>query len=186
MSARFNTKKVRFSYPHISKPQGEGDEARYSLTVLIPKTDKETLKAITDAAKEVFEENKTSAFKGLNYDEVMKPWHDGDGRKPKGGAYGDECKGQIVLNTKSKNKVPCFNRDRQPLADETQVYAGCYGRVSVGLYAYDTKGNKGIGAALNGIMTFNYGDPLGNAFSASEFDDGYEDPDDNLDDDLGI
>ena len=47
---------------------------------------------------------------------------------------------------------------------------------------YDTQGNKGISAGLNGIMKLYDGEPLGGGVvTDSDWDDGWEDEDDNDD-----
>ena len=187
MATRFNTGKIRFSYPSVfrknTKNRDEKD-AKYELTVVIPKDDKETVKRISEACKEVFEENKNSVFKGLTYDEVAKPYHDGDGRKPKGGAYSDDFKGCYLINARTDKPPVVVDRDRRPVTDERMVYPGCYGRVNLNFYPYNVNGNRGIAAGLNGVQTYNYGAPFGNAFTADGFDDGFEDPDENTTDDL--
>lgn len=184
------TRKVRFSYPQVFSPKAaaDGAEPKYSLTVLIPKEDTETYKAIMNAMKETYEEGKNSTFKGLEPDwknwknsEIELPIHDGDGRKPKGGAYGDECKGHWVLSCASKRKPAVVDGKRQPVADETMVYPGCYGRVAINFYGYKVSG-AGIAAGLNGVQTYNYGEGIGGSFSVDAFDDGFEDA--GEDDDL--
>ena len=179
---RVTTKKIRMSYPHIWERDQNG---KYSMTVLIPKSDKDTIGKIKEAVKQVYEENKNGPLKGLLFDEVAKPYHDGDGRKPKGGAYGEECKGHILINAKSNNPVTVVERDSKvKCTDESHVYPGCYGRVNMAFFAYNNNGNRGIGAFLNGIQTYNYGDRLGTGFNAEEFDDGYSDPDEDSDDEI--
>lgn len=179
---KFNTGKVRISYPHLfERDQNE----KFSLVALIPKTDKATIDKLKAACKLVYTEHKDNIFKGLDYDEVAKPYHDGDGRKPRGGAYGDECKGMIVISAKSKSKVPVVDRNRTPVVDESEVYPGTWGRVNISLGAYNNSGNRGICCFLNGVLTYATGDRFGSTFNASEFDDGYEDDlDDDLDDDI--
>ena len=183
---KFTTGKGRFSYPHIFEPYAaaEGQEKKYSTAFLIPKEDKETAKKLGDACKAVFEEHKNTTFKGLLYEEVSKPYHDGDGRKPKGGEYGPECKGHWVLQTSSKRPPLVVDRDRQTVTDQTSIYPGCYGRIAVNLYAYNVSGNRGIACGLNAAQTFKYGETLGGGASAEDFNDGFEDEDDT--DDLGL
>ena len=184
---KFTTGKGRFSYPHVFEPysSAEGQAAKYSTTFLIPKEDKETLKKLGDACKAVYEEHKNTTFKGILYEEVAKPYHDGDGRKPKGGEYGEECKGHWVLSTSSKRKPLIIDRMRTNVTDETAVYPGCYGRIAVNLYAYNVSGNRGIACGLNGVQTFQYGEVFGGGASAEDFNDGFEDPDEDGDD-LGL
>ena len=189
VSRSFNTGKVRFLYPHVFQKnmrQGDDEEsAKYELTMLISKDDKDTLKKIKTAAQEIYEECKNSTFRGLEFEEVAKPYHDGDGRRPKGGAYADYCKGTYVLNSRSKLQAKVFDRDGNAVTDPLMIYSGCYGRVALNLYAYDNKGGKGIGCSFNGIKTYNFGETLGGPnVTADTFNDGFEDPEETYDDDL--
>ena len=190
--AQINTGKIRFSYPNVFNPRAAaaGQAEKYSVTALIPKSDTATKAKIDAAIKAIYEEEKNRKFKGLLLSEVQTPLHDGDGRKPKGGAYGDECKDCWVLSTSSKNKPGVVGPEKMadgryaPCTDETKVYAGCFGRLSVNLYAYDVSGNKGIAAGLNGVLTYGYGDPIDGRVRAEDaFNDGFEDEDDE---DLGL
>lgn len=183
---KLTTGKGRFSYPHIFQAfaAAEGQKEKFSTTFLIPKTDKETLKKLGDACRALYEEHKNTTYKGLTYEEVAKPYHDGDGRKPKGGEYGEECKGCWVLTTSTTRKPPVYDRDRQAVTDETAIYPGCYGRIAVNLYPYSVSGNRGIACGLNACQTFKYGEVIGGGASAAAFDDGFQDDED--DEDLGL
>lgn len=194
MATQMNTGKIRFSYPNVFNPRAAaaGQAEKYSITALIPKTDTVTIGKIKAIIKEIYEEKKNSTFKGLLLSEIQTPLHDGDGRKPKGGAYGEECKGCMVLSTSSKNKPGVVGPERGPdgkylpCTDQTKVYAGCFGRLAINFYAYDVSGNKGIAAGLNGVCTLGYGDPIDGRVRAEDaFNDGFED-DIEDDEDLGL
>lgn len=180
--AGFNTRKVRFSYPHLFE---KDKNDRYSLEVLIPKTDKETMEKIVTACKAVYEEHRTDIFKGMEWSQVNKPYHDGDGTKPRGGSYGPEAKGHYVMSTNTTQKVKVVDINRQIVQDEEKIYPGVYGRVNINFSAYNVNGSKGIKCYLNGVQTYGYGDRIGNYFdSETGFDDGFEDDDLPVDDDL--
>lgn len=73
--------------------------------------------------------------------------------------------------------------DKTPITDPQELYSGCYGRAIINFYVYDTQGNKGISAGLNGVMKLYDGEPLGGGVvTDSDWDDGWED--DDADDDL--
>lgn len=169
---RFNTRRVRFSYPHLFQKDQNG---KYSLQVLIPKDDDNTVTKMKEACKQIYQDNKGGIFKGLNFDEVAMPYHDGDGRKPKGGAYGPECKGNYVVNAKTSMRVPVVGPDNTPVMDEAMVYPGVYGRVNIAFSAYNNNGNRGINCYLNGVKTYGNGERIGNAFNPDEFNDDYDD-----------
>ena len=106
--------------------------------------------------------------------------HDGDGERPNGGEFGEECKGCYVITVSSNNKPVLVHSDKTPLTDPQELYSGCYGRAIINFYVYDTQGNKGISAGLNGIMKLYDGEPLGGGVvTDSDWDDGWEDEDDN-------
>lgn len=183
MSTQLNTNKARLSYPNLFTPRAaaEGQTAKYSACALIPKIDTVTKARIDAAIREVYEAEKNGKFKGLLFDEIQTPLHDGDGRKPKGGAYGEECKGHWVLNTSSKNKPGVVGPDRGPdgkllpQTDPTKVWAGEYVRFAVNFYAYDTAGNRGIACGLNGVALLGYGEPIDGRINAADaFNDGFE------------
>ena len=94
MSTKLVTGKVRFSFVNVfeaKEPQGGGDP-KYSLTLLIPKSDTATLTKIKEAmaeARETFcRRNGATAL-------PQKPnhtLHDGDGVRDSGDPYGPECR----------------------------------------------------------------------------------------------
>ena len=178
------TGKVRFSYCNIfepREPQGGGDP-KYSVTLLIPKSDTATLNkiklAIADAREAFCSRNGANALPARPNHTL----HDGDGERPNGGEFGEECKGCYVITVSSNNKPVLVHADKTPLTDPQELYSGCYGRAIINFYVYDTQGNKGISAGLNGIMKLYDGEPLGGGVvTDSDWDDGWEDEDDNDD-----
>lgn len=182
MSTKVVTGKVRFSYVSIfePKPQGDGGELKYSITLLIPKSDTATLNKIKAAmaeAREAFcKKNGASALPI----KPITPLHDGDGVKPSTGEpYGEECKGCYVMSLSSKQKPVIVDAFRNEITDPNEVYSGCYGRAAVNFFGYSNK-KKGIGAGLQSIQKLHDGEPLGGARgSADDFDDDYRDEDDD-------
>lgn len=177
---KFNTGKVRVSYPHVFEKDQNG---KYSLVALIPKTDEKTYQKVMEACKALYAEHKNNTLKGLKFEEVMLPIHDGDGRKPKGGAYGAECAGMWVLSAKTNSKPVIVDAYNVPVTDQDEVYPGTWGRVAIAFGVYNNSGNRGITCYLNGLKTYSKGDRFGNSFSAEAFDDGYNDTDLMEDDD---
>lgn len=182
MATKIVTGKCRFSYVNIFEPKAsdDGGEPKYSLTVLIPKSDTATLGKIKEAmaeAREVFcKKNGASALPAS----PINPLHDGDGVKPSSGEpYGPECKGCYVMSLSSKQKPVIVDSFRNSITDPAEVYSGCFGRVAVNFYGYSNK-KKGIGAGLQSIQKLHDGEPLGGSRgSADDFDDDYADSDDD-------
>ena len=178
MATKIVTGKVRFSYVNIFEAQKneDGTDGKYGLTLLIPKSDTDTLNKIKSAiaeAREVFcSRNGATAL-------PQKPnhtLHDGDGLKDSGEPYGEECKGCYVIAVSSKQKPVIVDNMRNPITDPGEVYSGCYGRAAINFYGYSRNGKKGISAGLQSIQKLHDGEPLGGARgSADDFADGFED-----------
>jgi len=182
------TGKVRLSYAHIFTPQPDDNGVhKYSTAILIPKSDKETLRKIklaVDAAKE----GGKSKWGGKIPANIKLPLRDGDEEKPDDEAYA----GHYFINATSKTKPgiakpigkgPDGKRKFQEITDTTEVYSGCYAKASLNFYAFDAKGNRGIAAGLNHIVKVQDGEFLGGRasvqddFADVEFDE-YEDDED--------
>ena len=179
MSTQITTGKVRFSYVNLFTPKSPmgGGDPKYSVTLLIPKSDTATLnkiKAACEEAKAKYMERGNGKKLPAN---LKTSLHDGDGERPNGGEFGQECKGCYVLTVSSKNKPTIVNADKTPLTEPSDLWSGCYGRAVINFYVYDNAGNKGITAGLNGIMKLYDGEPLGGAVvTDKDWDDGWEDP----------
>jgi len=181
-TTQITTGKVRFSYCNLFTPRAaqENAQEKYSTTLLIPKSDKRTIekiKAAIEAAKAVY----LSKHNGKKLPSNLKNTvHDGDGERPNGGEFGPECKGCYVITVSSNKKPVLVYADKTPITEESELYSGCYGRAIINFYVYDTQGNKGITAGLNGIMKLHDGEPLGGAVVTDDmWDDEWDDADDD-------
>lgn len=170
-SEKVVTGEARLSYANIfeAKASEEGGEAKYSVAVLIPKSDKATVAAINAAVQKVIESEKAVKFGG-KVAGLKMPLRDGDTERD------DEAyKGHWFFNASSKQKPIVLDENKQVVLDARQVYSGCYGRVSVNFYVFAAKGNKGVAAGLNAIQKTRDGENLGGAYTeteaASDFDD---------------
>lgn len=189
------TEVVRFAYVHVFEKYtfGEGQEAKYSITVLIPKDDKKTLARLQKAYKTAVEHGKEKFGSKFQPSPFVRP--EGSTRGILVDADEDarysgnpDYKGCYVLTVKSKNAPQVLAKETgsQLLTKENGediVYSGCYGRISVGFYPYNNMG-FGVGCGLNNVKKIKDGDFLGGRTSAeadfAEFDDDDEDLDDLL------
>lgn len=185
-STKVITGKVRLSYTHVFQPQAiDGGDEKYSTAILIPKSDKETLRKIKAAIDAAVEQGK-SKWNGKVPPNLKKPLRDGDEERPDDENYA----GHYFLNASSKNKPGIAKpigkgadgkTKFQEITDSTEVYSGCYAKVSLNFYAFDAKGNRGVAAGLNNIVKIQDGDPLAgrasvqDEFANEDFDDIYED-----------
>lgn len=175
------TGKVRFSYVSIKEPRAvDGGDAKYSITLLIPKTDNVTMGKIRAAVQEAAIAFRKKHGEASLPAKPIDPVHDGDGTKPNSGEpYGPECKGCWVISASADedHRPKAFDYAGNDILDLSEVYSGCYGRAIINFYGYNNR-KKGVGCGLLAVQKLQDGDPLGGvAFSAADFDDGYVDPD---------
>ena len=170
------TGKVRLSYAHVWEPAAINDSAdeKYSVSLIIPKTDTDTINKIKAAIEQAKEEGKAK-FGGKIPANLKLPLRDGDIERPDDEAY----KNSYFINANSKDKPQIVDRNVQPILDQSEVYSGCYARVSISIYAFNKGVNKGIGCGLGNIQKVADGEPLGGRTRAEDdfsvYDDGEDD-----------
>ena len=174
--AKVVTNEVRFSYAHLWEPQAvNGSEPKYSVSLIIPKSDKGTVKAIKDAI-EIAKKEGIGKFGGKLPANLKLPLRDGDIERPDDEAYKDS----YFVNCNSKGQPQIVDRKVNPIIDRNEFYSGCYGRASISIYAYNVNGNRGIAASVNSVQKTRDGESLGGRsraeddFTALE-DDDYDD-----------
>lgn len=156
---------TRLSYFHGWEPTSiNGGPERYSVSVLIPKDDKETLSAIEKAVDAAIEEG-VAKFGGKkpNKAAIKLPLRDGDTERE------DEAyAGHYFINANSKTAPQIVDKSVKPILDRDEVYSGCYARVSLNFYAFNSNGNKGVACGLGNIQKIKDGEPLGGRSSAAD------------------
>ena len=88
----------------------------------------------------------------------------------------------LFLNANSTRKPGIVDKDLNEILDPDEVYSGCWGRVSINFYPFNTNGNKGVGAGLNNVQKLKDGERLGGSAASAEddFSDDYEDDEDEF------
>lgn len=172
------TGKVRLSYAHLFKPVAitEGQEPKYSVCLLIPKSDKKTLGKIKKAI-EAAKKQGMNLWGGKIPANLKMPLRDGDEERPDQPEYA----GHYFVNANSKMKPGIVDRQLNEIIDSTEVYSGCYARASINFFPYNQAGNKGIACGLNNIQKLEDGDYLG---GRSRPEDDFEALDNPEDDDM--
>lgn len=152
------TGRVRFSYANVFEPRAveEGQEPKYSVSILIPKTDTQTLAKI-EKAIEAAKAQGLSLWGGKVPPNLKLPLRDGDEDRPDDPAYA----GHYFINATSKSKPGIVDANLNPILDSTEFYSGCYGRASINFYPFNKAGNKGVAAGLNNLQKLADGDFLG-------------------------
>lgn len=168
------TGKVRLSYVHLFKPYAKelGQEEKYSCTVLVPKSDTDTMMRINAAIEAAKQIGITEKWNGQCPPIVPTPIYDGDGVRPSDGTpYGAECKGHWVFTASAKVDHPPEVVDKMgnPILNQSQIYSGIFGRVNINFFPYAFGGKKGIGCGLGPVQKLEDGESLsGSTFSAAK------------------
>lgn len=167
------TGEVRLSYANLTTPRApqQGGEPKYSATLLIPKTDAATIANINASIKAAYEDGVNKKWGGA-HPTPKQIVHDGDGLRPSGLPFGDECKGHWVLTASTKNKPQVVGIDNLDCGlAPSDIYSGMFARVTINFFAYDTAGSKGVGCGLGNVLKTRDGEALaGGASAASDFE----------------
>lgn len=169
MSANKNTTKVvtgvvRLSYANVWEAVSiNGGTPKYSVSLIIPKSDTKTIEAINAAVDVAIKEGAAKFGGKIPNKAVLKlPLRDGDVERD------DEAyKGAYFVNANSTSAPQIVDRAVQPILDRGEVYSGCYARVSINFYAFNSNGNRGIACGLGNIQKVRDGEPLGGKSSAA-------------------
>ena len=171
---------TRWSYANVWEPKAmEGGKPKFSVSLIIPKSDTVTVGKIKAAIEEAYREGQ-SKLKGNGksvpaLSSLRTPLRDGDIDRPDDAAYANS----YFVNANSATAPGIVDAAKNQIIDKSEVYSGCYGRASISFYAYNANGNKGIACGLNNLQKIKDGEPLGGKASA-ESDFATEDDEDFL------
>ena len=156
---------VRLSYANVWEPASiNGGTPKYSVSLIIPKSDAKTIAAINAAVDATIKEG-VAKFGGKipNKAALKLPLRDGDVERE------DEAyQGAYFVNANSTTAPQIVDRSVQPILDRSEVYSGCYAHVSINFYAFNSNGNRGVACGLGNIQKVRDGAPLGGKSSASD------------------
>ena len=160
---------TRWSYANVWEPKSiNGGTPKYSVSLIIPKSDTKTITDIKAAIEKAYEAGQIKLKvngKSVPALSVLKtPLRDGDAERPDDEAY----KNSYFVNANSATAPGIVDADRQPILKRSEVYSGVYGRASINLYAFNSNGNKGIACGLNNLQKISDGEPLGGKTRAED------------------
>ena len=169
------------SYLNVNEPKTPmgGGTPKYSVSLIIPKSDTATIAKIKAAIQAAYEEGQ-SKLKGNSkfvpdLESIKNPLRDGDKERKGDEAYA----GAYFVNANSSTKPGVVDADCNPILDTSELYSGIIGRASINFYAFNSNGNKGIACGLNNIQKLSDGTPLGGHSRAEDDFAGLDDEDDD-------
>lgn len=160
---------TRWSYANVWDPKSiNGGTPKYSVSLIIPKSDTATVNKINAAIQAAYEEGQ-GKLKGNGksvppLSAIKLPLRDGDLERPDDEAYRDS----YFINANSASAPGIVNADCSPILERSEVYSGVYGRASINLYAFNSNGNRGIACGLNNLQKIRDGEPLGGKSRAED------------------
>ena len=160
---------TRWSYANVWDAKSiNGGAPKFSVSLIIPKSDTKTVEKIKAAIQAAYEEGQ-SKLKGNGksvpaLSVIKTPLRDGDTERPDDPVYA----GCYFINANSSAAPGIVDADRQPILDRSEVYSGVYGRASISLYAFNSNGNRGIACGLNNLQKIKDGEPLGGKSRAED------------------
>ena len=161
--------KTRWSYANVWQAKSiNGGTPKYSVSLIIPKSDAKTVAAVKNAIQAAYEEGQ-SKLKGNSKSvpaltAIKTPLRDGDAERPDDEAYKD-C---YFINANSATAPGIVDAARNPIIEHSEVYSGVYGRASINFYAFNSNGNRGIACGLNNLQKISDGEPLGGKTRAED------------------
>ncbi len=161
-------KNTRFSYANLWEPKSiNGSTPKYSVSLIIPKSDTVTVNKIKAAIQAAYEEGQ-SKLRGNGksvpaLSALKTPLRDGDLERADDATYA----GCYFVNANSATAPGIVDANCNPILTHSEVYSGIYGRASISFYAYNSSGNKGIACGLNNVQKLRDGEPLGGKVSAA-------------------
>lgn len=166
-STKVVTGKVRFCYANVFEAvaMNEGETPKYSVCILIPKTDTQTIDKINKAVEAAKQAGKAKiADKNGKIPSTLKtPLRDGDEERGDDPAF----EGMYFINANSSRKPSIVDADLNPIMNKDEFYSGCWGRASINFYAYNVQ-SKGVAAGLNNLQKLEDGESLMGGSSAEE------------------
>ena len=161
--------KTRWSYANVWEPKSiNGGAPKYSVSLIIPKSDTKTVTAVKNAMRAAYDEGQ-SKLKGNSksvpaLSAIKNPLRDGDAERPDDETYKDS----YFINANSATAPGIVDAARQPILERSEVYSGVYGRASINFYAFNSNGNKGIVCGLNNLQKISDGESLGGKTRAED------------------
>ena len=183
MSSRNGTKvitgEVRFSYLHVFEPYAAevGQKPKYSVALLIPKKDKQTIALIEEAIAEATEQGQTSKWGGKVPKNLKLPLRDGDEEKAD---EHPEYAGMYFVNASSERQPGLVDSHKQEIFSDQELKSGDWGLASINFYPFSVSGNNGIACGLNNLMKKRDGESLGGTPASAEADFAEEFDDDGM------
>lgn len=155
----------RISFPHLFKPQqNDRGENVWSVVIIFDKKAQATPEykameeAIQTAATERFGTKVPAGVKRKSLE--PKSGYPITLTETKPEWFGWASEGSTMITFSSKYAPVVIDRNKQEILDQSETYAGQFGRVQWTTYAYDASGNQGVSFGLRAYQKVKDGEAL--------------------------
>lgn len=160
---------VRFSYANVFSPRKneDGTPGKYSVQLLIPKSNKQGLKMIEEAMEAAKQKGKTDKWGGKIPARMQSVLRDGDEEHPDEEVY----EGMMFMNCSTVNPPQVSVRENGAInaaLDTNDFYSGCWGAAVVNFYPYSVSGNNGVACGLNLVIKTRDDESLGGSAMSTD------------------
>lgn len=164
---------LRCSYPTLFNPKSfqAGQTPKFSITVMIDKTNKEQmdyLKALHKDATDAMAEKWPDPAKRPRINligDTKSLFKDGDKTVNNNGIplneTNPEYAGHYLLRASTATRPAVVDRNKAEILDANEVYGGCFVKVNLNVYTFDTQANRGVTCGLNGVQKWADGESFG-------------------------
>lgn len=169
MSIKVVTGKARINHVHVFEKFAMGNNApAFSLMVMVPKSDTATMDEIRAAEAKAAEEGKDK-FGGKVPARLASIWKDGDDDADEYPEQAGHWYAWVTKKGSGKDVAPpVLDVDGTEMLTPSDLYSGCYARVSMEAFAYNSNGNKGVTFGLRAVKKVADGEPLGPVDNAAD------------------
>jgi len=172
-STKVVTGPVRLSYVHVFEPFAfQDEEPKYSVMLLVDKKDKATIDKLRAAEALAIEQGISTKFGGKKPAKLASIIKDAD-EDGTAEEYPERA-GCLYMTVRTDRKPGVVDADVNPILNQSEVYSGCYARVSVTAFPYKFGNTAGVSFGLNNIQKVADGEPLGGIARAEDEFDAYE------------
>lgn len=151
--------------PKVDKNNPEKDPM-YTITLLMDKKDpkvKEKIELMKSCIKDALEKRFADKVPAKYYSPIK------DGDVETNSDDNPIYPGYFYIEAKNKEKPGLVDADREPILENSAVWSGCKGRLSLGFVGYDVAAKKGVTIYLNNVQLLDNSAPkMGGRKSAEE------------------
>lgn len=151
------------TFVHLLEPDEFGGSKKYSLRLIVPKSNKKAVKAIKDAIADAMKRGSEDKFKGKSLKKAKNPLKDGDDEETDKYPF---LADSYFIDMKSNTKPTVIDKSRKPLTTDDEVYSGMMVLVAGFAMPYFTDGSWGVTFVLDAVVKVGDGERIG----GSQFD----------------